>query len=64
MKTNNRTSILIFLPNLLVGGAEETILNFIDYLKQNNYKVTLVIATNKISNFYKIPKNIDYINKF
>lgn len=62
MKTNNRTSILIFLPNLLVGGAEETILNFIDYLKKNNYKVTLVIATNKISNFYKIPENIDYIN--
>lgn len=53
---------MIFLPNLLVGGAEETILNFIEYLKKKNYKVTLVIATNKISNFYQIPENIEYIN--
>lgn len=62
MKNSNEPSILIFLPNLLVGGAEETILNLIEYLKKKNYNVTLVIATNKISNFYQIPKNIDYIN--
>lgn len=62
MKTNSKTSILIFLPNLLVGGAEETILNFIQYLKKKNYKVTLVLATNKISDYYQIPENIEYVN--
>lgn len=62
MKNNNEPSILIFLPNLLVGGAEETILNLIEYLNKMNYKVTLVVATNKISNFYQIPENINYIN--
>ena len=53
---NKNISILVFLPNLLVGGAEETTLKLVDYLAKHNYKVNLVVATNKISSVYEIPK--------
>ena len=62
MIDNKNISILVFLPNLLVGGAEETTLKLVDYLAKHNYKVNLVVATNKISSVYEIPKNINYIN--
>ena len=55
MTSNRKTSVVIFLPNLLVGGAEETTLRLIDYLLKKDYKINLVVATNKISDFYKIP---------
>ena len=62
MISNKPTSIVIFLPNLLPGGAEETTLNLINYLLRRNYKIHLIVATNQISDFYKIPEGINYIN--
>ena len=62
MISNKPTSIVIFLPNLLAGGAEETTLNLINYLLRRNYKIHLIVATNQISDFYKIPEGINYIN--
>jgi len=64
LTSNRKTSVVIFLPNLLVGGAEETTLRLIDYLLKLDYKINLVVATNKISDFYKIPTDINYINLY
>ena len=44
--------IVLFLPTLLGGGAEETFVHLARYLASKNLKVYLIIGTKKTSNIY------------
>ena len=45
--------VIIFLPTLTGGGAEETLVRLANYLNDFHYDATLLIGTNKTSNIYE-----------
>ena len=49
--------IVLFLPTLLGGGAEETFVHLARYLASKNLKVYLIIGTKKTSNIYSFEEN-------
>lgn len=49
--------IVLFLPTLLGGGAEETFVHLARYLASKNLNVYLVVGTNKSSNLYSFEEN-------
>ena len=58
MKNNNKVDkVLLFLPTLHGGGAEETFTHLAKYLALKNFDVYLVVGTNKSSNLYSFDKN-------
>ncbi len=55
MENKNKVNkVLLFLPTLLGGGAEETFTHLAKYLASKNLKVYLVVGTNKSSNLYSL----------
>lgn len=58
MENKNKVNkVLLFLPTLLGGGAEETFTHLAKYLASKNLKVYLVVGTNKSSNLYSFDEN-------
>jgi len=45
--------VIIFLPTLTGGGAEETFVKLANYLNECEYDATLLVGTNKTSNIYE-----------
>jgi len=54
MKNNfKEIRIVVFLPTLFGGGAEETFIRLVSYLNDNDYDTTLLIGTSNTSSIYE-----------
>jgi glycosyltransferase involved in cell wall biosynthesis len=63
-KDKNMVKIIFLMPTLVGGGAERTLINFLQKVDYSKYEIDLLLVSNKGVYIKDVPKNVNLITIF